>query len=93
LLALAFLFLVAGYFFITQSPKTKQKEPISLADKLEFARFLICSDTDALQMWIQDPNSTRPIVLRLKKNIALYNKIVEEMPEEKPFSPALCQAT
>jgi hypothetical protein len=39
----------------------------------------ICSQKDAMQMYLQSPNSTHPYVVKLRKDIEIYDKLAAEL--------------
>jgi hypothetical protein len=38
----------------------------------------ICSQKNAMQMYLQNPNSTHPYVVKLRKDIGIYNELAAE---------------
>ena len=60
------------------------EKPVTPATQLEYLNWSICGwQKDAVQMYIQNPDSNHPSVLALKRNIELFNKVAEETGKAK----------
>lgn len=88
---LAALFL--GWLYSTISPWFANKPaPLphyELESQIAFYQWSICQRTDAMRMYIQNPVSDHPQVLKLKYDIELYNKMSLQMGESN-FSLVNC---
>ena len=47
--------------------------------QMEFMNWTICQQTDAMQMYLQNPASSRPSVIALRQDIQLYNGMANEL--------------
>ena len=75
-LFLAVAFSILG--FITDTLLPKPEKPLSPQTQLQYVNWSICERKDAIQMYLQTPGSANPNVLKLKAELALYNKIANE---------------
>lgn len=73
-----FLFLVMPAAVEMTKPKLPPL-PYNFTAQLEFMNYTICAQTDAYQMFMQNPKSNHPNVLKLTKEMGMYNNIAEEV--------------
>lgn len=63
--------------------------------QLEFLRWSICERTDAIQMYLQEPDSNHPNVQKLRYDINLYDRMASELRKDdmaiKNFSVSDCE--
>ena len=52
--------------------------------QLEYLEWSICEQKDALQMYRQNPGSNHPLVIKMKDDMALYDRMAAELGKE-PF--------
>jgi hypothetical protein len=53
--------------------------PYNFKVQMEFMNWTLCQRQDAIQMYIQNPGSNNPIVIKLKQDITLYNGMAQNL--------------
>ena len=78
-IALGLFFLGIMYLLVTAILGAADTAKIADLVKQNVSLNSICSQTDAMQMYLQSPNSTHPYVVKLRKDIGIYNELAMEM--------------
>ena len=77
--ALGLFFLGIIYLIVTAITGAIDTAKIADLTKQNVSLKSICSQENAMQMYIQNPNSTHPYVLKLRKDIGIYNDLAIEL--------------
>jgi hypothetical protein len=69
----------AIYLIVTAITGAMDTAKIADLTKQNVSLKSICSQENAMQMYLQNPNSTHPYVIKLRKDIGFYNELATEM--------------